>query len=102
MRPLARPAGTMPHDLPVDVIHATGLGGARQARGIAVVVDVLRSFSVSAYALAGGARECRLVTTIDEARSLAESVPGALLSAEEGALPGAGIAISKSPAPLNH
>jgi 2-phosphosulfolactate phosphatase len=87
----------MPHDLPVDVIHATGLEGARQARGIAVVIDVIRSFSVSAYALAGGARECRLVTTIDEARSLAESVPGALLSAEEGALPVAGIAISNSP-----
>jgi 2-phosphosulfolactate phosphatase len=91
----------MPHDLPVDVIHATGLEGARQARGIAVVIDVIRSFSVSAYALAGGARECRLVTTIDEARSLAESVPGALLSAEEGALPVAGIAISNSPTQIS-
>ena len=68
--------------------------------GIAVVIDVLRSFTVSAYALAGGARECRLVTTTDEARALAASLPGALLSAEENALPIPGIPISNSPTKL--
>jgi 2-phosphosulfolactate phosphatase len=81
----------------VEVIHSTGINGARQARGIAVVIDVIRSFSVSAYALAGGARECRLVKTTAEARALAASIPGALLSAEENTLPIAGIAISNSP-----
>jgi 2-phosphosulfolactate phosphatase len=86
-----------PHDLRVEIIHATGINGARQARGIAVVIDVLRSFTVSAYALAGGARECRLVTTTEEARALAASIPGALVSAEEGGLPIPGIAISNSP-----
>jgi 2-phosphosulfolactate phosphatase len=87
----------MRHDLSVQVVHATGVEGARQARGLAVVIDVLRSFTVSAYALAGGARECRLVTTTDEARALASAIPGALLCAEEGALPVPGIAISNSP-----
>ena len=87
----------MRHDLSVDVVHATGIEGARQARGLAVVIDVLRSFTVSAYALAGGARECRLVTTTDEARALAAAIPGALLCAEENALPLPGIAISNSP-----
>ena len=81
----------------MEVIHATGLEGAREARGIAVVIDVLRSFTVSAYALAGGARECRLVTTTDEARALATATPGAVLCAEENALPIPGIAISNSP-----
>jgi 2-phosphosulfolactate phosphatase len=81
----------------VEVIHATGIDGARQARGIAVVIDVLRSFTVSAYALAGGARECRLVTTTQQARALAATIPGALLSAEENGLPIPGIAISNSP-----
>jgi 2-phosphosulfolactate phosphatase len=81
----------------VEVIHSTGIHGALQARGIAVVIDVIRSFSVSAYALAGGARECRLVKTTAEARALAASIPGALLSAEENTLPIAGIAISNSP-----
>jgi len=81
----------------VDIIHSTGIDGARQARGIAVVIDVIRSFSVSAYALAGGARECRLVKTTAEARALAATIPGALLSAEENTLPIPGIAISNSP-----
>jgi 2-phosphosulfolactate phosphatase len=81
----------------VDIIHSTGIDGARRARGIAVVIDVIRSFSVSAYALAGGARECRLVKTTAEARALAAMIPGALLSAEENTLPVPGIAISNSP-----
>jgi 2-phosphosulfolactate phosphatase len=61
------------------------------------VIDVLRSFTVSAFALAGGARECRLVVTTAEARAMAGSIPGALLCAEEDALPIEGIAISNSP-----
>ena len=84
-------------DLRVEVIHATGIDGARHARGIAVVIDVLRSFTVSAYALAGGARECRLVTTTQEALALTAAIPGALVSAEEDGLPIPGIAISNSP-----
>jgi len=79
------------------IIHSTGLEEARQARGTVVVIDVLRSFTVSAYALAGGARECRLVTTVDEARALAATTPGAVLSAEVNTLPVEGIAISNSP-----
>lgn len=73
------------------------MAGAQQARGIVVVIDVLRSFTVSAYALAGGARECRLVRTVDEARALAEQIPDAVLCAEEDALPVEGIPISNSP-----
>lgn len=76
---------------------ATGIEGARQAQGTVVVIDVLRSFTVSAYALAGGARECRLVTTVEEARELAQNTPGAILCVEVGGLPVPGIAISNSP-----
>ena len=81
----------------MNIVHATGIEGARQARGTVVVIDVLRAFTVSAYALAGGARECRLVRTVDEARSLAVVTDGAVISAEENALPVEGIAISNSP-----
>ena len=81
----------------MEILHATGIEGARQARGIAVVIDVLRSFTVSAYALAGGARECRLVTTTDEARALAAATPDTVICAEEDGLPVKGIAISNSP-----
>lgn len=81
----------------MNIIHATGIDGARHARGTVVVIDVLRAFTVTAYALAGGARECRLVRTVDEARALATRTPGAVVCAEEGGLPVEGIAISNSP-----
>src|SRR5256712_4013585 len=81
----------------VEIVHATGEHGARNARGVVVVIDVLRSFTVSAYALAGGARECLLVGSVDQARSLAERTAGALICAAENALPVPGIPISNSP-----
>src|SRR5437899_4095783 len=81
----------------VRIVHAIGVEGARSATGVVVVIDVLRSFTVSAYALAGGARESILVPTVDEARSLARLIPGAIISAEENALPIPGIEISNSP-----
>jgi len=74
-----------------------GVDGARRARGLVVVIDVLRSFTVSAYALAGGARECLLVRTTAEARALHEKIGGSLICAEEDALPVPGIPISNSP-----
>ena len=86
----------------MNVVHTTGIDGAREARGIVVVIDVLRSFTVSAYALAGGARECRLVPTVAEARALSTSLPGSLLCAEEDALPVEGIPIHNSPTQITH
>jgi 2-phosphosulfolactate phosphatase len=73
------------------------VAGAREARGTVVVIDVIRAFTVSAYALAGGAVECRLVGEVDEARSLAGRIEGAVISAEVEGLPVEGIAISNSP-----
>lgn len=56
---------------------------AEQARGVVVVIDVLRAFTVAAYALAGGARELLLVRTVEEALALrAERHPDALLAGE--------------------
>jgi 2-phosphosulfolactate phosphatase len=81
----------------VEIIHATGIDGARLARGTVVVIDVLRSFTVSAYALAGGANECLLVPTVAQALALHAKISGSLISAEEDALPVAGIPISNSP-----
>jgi 2-phosphosulfolactate phosphatase len=81
----------------MEIVHLTGIEGARRAQGMVVVIDVLRSFTVSAYALAGGARECLLVPTVAEARALHARMPGSLLSAEVDALPVPGIPISNSP-----
>src|SRR3989475_11277399 len=81
----------------MNIIHVTGIEGAREARGPVVVIDVLRSFTVSAYALAGGARECPPVKTVAEARAPAARIPGAVVSAEEVALPVARVPITNSP-----
>lgn len=94
---MAPPRASTSRRRDVRIIHATGVEGARHAQGIVVVIDVLRSFTVSAYALDGGARECRLVPTTGQARALAASIPGAVLCVEEQALPVEGIAISNSP-----
>jgi 2-phosphosulfolactate phosphatase len=81
----------------VEIVTELGLAGAERARGVAVVIDVFRAFTVSAYALAGGARECLLVRDVDEARELAAGIPGSVVSAEVDGLPVAGVAISNSP-----
>jgi 2-phosphosulfolactate phosphatase len=62
-----------------------------------VVIDVLRAFTVTAYALAGGAREVVYVADVDEARRVAAAIPGAVLSAEVDGLPVEGVAVSNSP-----
>jgi 2-phosphosulfolactate phosphatase len=81
----------------VQVVHAGGLAAAAAAEGWVVVIDVLRAFTVSAYALAGGASACRLVAETAEAVELARQLPGAVISAEESGLPVPGIEISNSP-----
>jgi 2-phosphosulfolactate phosphatase len=62
-----------------------------------IVIDVLRAFTVSAYALAGGAPEVRLTRDVDEALALAGRLPGAVVSAEVDGLPVPGVPISNSP-----
>ena len=82
----------------MKIVHGLGIEGAEAAStGVVVVIDVLRAFTVSAFALAGGARECILVPTVEEARELGASMPNAIVSAESNTLPIPGIAISNSP-----
>ena len=81
----------------MNIVHAVGVDGARDAKGVVIVIDVIRAFTVSAYAFAGGARECLLVATVEEARDLAARTPDATISAEVDTLPVAGISISNSP-----
>jgi 2-phosphosulfolactate phosphatase len=57
---------------------------APQARGIVIVIDVVRVFSVAGYACAGGARMLWLVRTKEEALALQTREPAALLGGEIG------------------
>ncbi len=66
------------------------LEGARQARGLAVVIDVFRAFSLEACLFARGARVIYASSSEDEARRLKAENPDALLIGERGGkiLPG--------------
>jgi 2-phosphosulfolactate phosphatase len=81
----------------VRVVRAAGVSGARAASGVVVVIDVLRAFTVSAYALAGGATEVVYVADLERARAVAADIPGAVLCAEVDGLPVEGVPISNSP-----
>ncbi len=69
--------------------------------GTVIVLDVLRSFSTAAYALAAGARSIQLEASADAARNLAATMPGALTV---GSAPGGwaipGFDLTNSPAAL--
>jgi 2-phosphosulfolactate phosphatase len=57
---------------------------AAEARGIVIVIDVVRAFSVASYAFAAGARGIWLVRTVDEAQLLRTREPEAWLIGEVG------------------
>jgi 2-phosphosulfolactate phosphatase len=61
------------------------VAGAREARGIAVVVDVFRAFSVAPYAFDGGAARVLPAGEIEEALELGRRFPGAVLVGERHA-----------------
>jgi len=66
------------------------VAGARDARGIAVVIDVFRAFSVAAYAFDAGAARVLPVGEISDAIELGRRFPGSVLAGERHArrLPG--------------
>ena len=70
---------------------------AAQTRGVVIVIDVIRAFTVAAYACAGGARRLWLVRTTDEAFALRQQEPQALLAGEIGGRLIPGFDLNNSP-----
>jgi 2-phosphosulfolactate phosphatase len=58
---------------------ADHVAGASAARGIAIVIDVFRAFSVAPHAIAAGASRVLPVGAVEEAIALRASIPEALL-----------------------
>ena len=79
-------------------IHRLNFPRAGEARGVTVVIDVIRAFTVAAYAFAAGANRLWLVRTTDEAFTLRGRVPGALLAGEIGGRLIPGFDFNNSPA----
>lgn len=70
---------------------------AAEARGIVIVIDVIRAFSVAGYAFAGGARGIWMVREVEEAQRLREREPEALLIGEVGGRLIPGFNLNNSP-----
>ena len=64
--------------------------GAKAARGITVVIDVFRAFSLEAYMLASGVKEIYPIGNVDIAYKMKEENPTWILAGERGGaiLPG--------------
>jgi 2-phosphosulfolactate phosphatase len=69
-----------------------------ELHGAVVVIDVLRSFTTAAYALARGANEVMAVGSIEAARAMRARDPGALaIGAVGGGAPAPGLDMGNSP-----
>jgi 2-phosphosulfolactate phosphatase len=65
-------------------IRQAHLPQAAEAQGIVIVIDVIRAFSVAAYAFSKGAQRLWLVRSVEDAFALRECEPEALLAGEVG------------------
>ncbi len=73
------------------------LEDCHQAAGIVLVIDVLRAFSTAAYAFSRGAKEIRLVSSVDEALKLKSQLVNAKAMGEVSGLPPEGFDFGNSP-----
>lgn len=84
----------------MNVAFADFVAGAQSARGLVVVIDVFRAFSLAAYAFARGAASIVPVASIEDARELKRRHPDWLLIGERHARPLPGFDSGNSPADL--
>jgi len=77
--------------------HYTDLETCHTATGVVLIIDVLRAFSTAAYAFSRGAREIRLVSTVEEAIELKTQIPNSKAMGEVGGLPPEGFDFGNSP-----
>lgn len=66
----------------IEILHL--IEGAKKAKGVTVIIDVFRAFTVEAYLMNGGAEKIIPVGDIDFAYKYKEEHPEALLVGERG------------------
>ena len=64
----------------VNILHL--IEGAKQAKGLTVIIDVFRAFSLECYLYDMGVKQIRPVGTIQEAFSLKQRIPNSVLIGE--------------------
>lgn len=81
--------------------HYTDLDDCHTAKGVVIVIDVLRAFSTAAYAFSRGAIEIILVSTVEEALSLKSTLSPSKVMGEVGGLRPQGFDFGNSPTYIN-
>ncbi|WP_274361262.1 2-phosphosulfolactate phosphatase [Paenibacillus thermotolerans] len=76
--------------------------GAREARGLTVIIDVFRAFSVACYVSANGVENMIPVGRIEEAYRLKEEHPDYILMGERGGVIQPGFDYGNSPKHAEH
>lgn len=67
---------------PMEIEQVNFVEGARNAEGIAVIIDVFRAFSVACYCMSKGAAKIYPVGEVDEARELSKTIGAGVLIGE--------------------
>lgn len=76
------------------------IDGAKKARGLTVVIDVFRAFTVEACAMAAGAAKILPVGSVEDAYALKQAHPEYLLMGERGGKKCPGFDFGNSPSQL--
>jgi 2-phosphosulfolactate phosphatase len=78
----------------------TTLETCHTATGVVLVIDVLRAFSTAAYTFSCGAKEIRLVSTVEEAIALKAQIPNSKAMGEVHGVPPQGFDFGNSPSQI--
>lgn len=81
--------------------HYATLEDCHTAKGVVIVIDVLRAFSTAAYALSLGAEQVLLVATVEEALALRSQIPNSRVMGEVNGLRPEGFDYGNSPTYLS-
>ncbi len=68
----------------MEILRLSLISGAKEARGLAVIIDVFRAFTTAAYVMANGAERIYPVGSLDEAFGLKGLHPDWVLMGERG------------------
>ena len=85
----------------MEIVIDSLLEGARRARGVVIIVDVLRAYTTAAVALARGAQKIVLVAEVEEALALRRAGVGELCMGEVGGMRPEGFDFGNSPSQLS-
>lgn len=84
----------------IEILHL--IEGAKQARGLAVIIDVFRAFSTACYVVRNGARQIIPVGDVDLAYRLKKENPDYVLMGERKGKILPGFDFGNSPAEIQH